>query len=189
MTRVGEETEIPRSEVWGTPADWIAGLALTFGPPSLMLWALSSYPLLDGDDPAFVHVSLASFGACVLFCSFQRRTLFPWGEMYRGVMWGTIAAVGAVAAMVGVGGFVALNGMLDPGPPSSVSATVVEKAAHEGDHELEVESAGLPGGDPVRIDVSEDAYGRTTPGDRLEVRIGPGFLGHPWVKSYRLEPR
>lgn len=189
MTPAGEDEGVPGSEIGGKPTDWIVGIVLTFGPPSLMLWALATYPLLDGNDPAFLHVSLVSFGACVLFCSFRREILFPWGNARRGLMWGTIVALGAIAAMVGVGGFVALNGMLDSAPARPVTATVVEKDADEGDYELEVESATLPGGDVTRIDVSREQYERAAPGDALHVRVGPGFLGHPWVASYRLEPR
>ena len=84
-----------------------------------------------------------------------------------------------------------VNGRFDKAQPSVVMTHVVSKFTMPGlvrPHRLIVHS-WRANGRLERLPVVEDDYSRFHPGDAVDVRVAPGFVGIPWVYSVlRHEP-
>jgi hypothetical protein len=108
--------------------------------------------------------------------------------------WGRLVAVGAVLIGLGTLGSVAgINGLADHAPDDDRSVTVINKRISRGrrnskTHYATVSAWDRPG-DTLDFRVSEHEYERIVPGkSQLDLTLGPGRLGIPWVKAKQVRP-
>lgn len=178
-------TPLVAREFHGTLKDWVIGMPVIFGTPLFGLYALAAFPLLDGNDPTLLYVSVAGFAATFAPLVIWRKEVFPWGDHLPFLLWGGLLAFAACGAMAITGAFLCLNGALDRHEPRSIEFTVLRKSSYKGDHTLFLTAEpGLSASRPT-LDISRHEYLATAIGSRVIVDVKPGFFGRPWVAGYR----
>lgn len=141
--------------------------------------AAQGYPPLDLDQMLVFLGVVAAVALVLAIVLDQRARRGQQLEALRRVFRGLVPLPWMLSLLLFV------NGRFDHSTPAIAVTHVVSKFTMPGlvrPHRLIVRS-WRPDGRLERLPVDEDDYSRFRPGDAVDVRVAPGFVGIPWVYS------
>jgi hypothetical protein len=171
-----------RRELYGTRLELVFWMALLFGGPLFMGYALDKYPPIIPEPRELTILAIAVFAVAATLIMTFRKNLMPWGYKAPTIMWLSILCLPLTPVMWCNGFFVVANATLDRSPSAEVRTVLDRVNNRKG---VTLHSVAHPA-KSIFLDLTQIDHDNVERGDTVQLVVKSGVFGMWWISGYTL---